>query len=98
MMKILVTYEHEDILSLIEKDLSSKGMSVDMESATLRTEANSAGMVTNIAVDVRVQDFKEGQEDVDLQVERRLVSTPMPAPRDFLEEAPEPGRGPVRLI
>ena len=92
-MKILVTYEFADILALIKRDLASKGMSLD--SVTSRPEFDSNGESTGVAIDVRMQDVKEIAFP---SVELPSAKAPVPSARDLFGEAPEPGRGPIRVI
>jgi len=94
-MKIKTTYEKDDIIGLITKDLESKGLAPDPGSFVIRPDFPDAG---NFEVDVFVSG-KSVPAVIDPFTGRRAPadSDPFvtPEPPDLLAEAPSPKDRPV---
>lgn len=94
-MKNKTTYEMEDIMSLITRDLAEKGLAPDPGSVVVRVKSPTSNEI-NVQVECM---------EIDVNVSWVGVSTPPvklvgqeapepSKPRDLLDEAPEPGVGP----
>lgn len=103
-MKNKTTYEMEDIMGLITRDLAEKGLAPDPGSVTVRTrEVAGSDFPVEIEIDVNVSWVglvapagpPPSANVVVLDPGGRAPENRPTAPRDLLDEAPEPGVGPA---
>lgn len=104
-MKNKTTYEMDDIMGLITRDLEEKGLTPDL--ATVEIWARLAGG-NETRVSVKEVEIEANVSWV--EVPERAVASPSPRgrrepdtemepdPQDLLDEAPRPGAGPVLEI
>lgn len=103
-MKNKTTYEMEDIMGLIARELAEKGLVPDLENIVIRAAvAGTEVLPSSIEIDVNVSWVGVAAPAGIPSVARSAVPVPgrrdtedRPAvPRDLLDEAPEPGVRPA---
>lgn len=104
-MKNKTTYEMEDIMGLITRDLAEKGLAPDPGSVTVRTrEVAGSDFPVEIEIDVNVSwvgvivpvsPLLAAHAAVPDLGRREPENHPLVLPRGLLDEAPEPGVGPA---
>lgn len=106
-MKNKTTYEMEDVMNLITKDLAEKGLAPDSASMEIWACVDGARISTKeIEIEVNVSwvgiPAQDDSEPPALRPRQRRVSAPdvddEPPPQDLLDEAPRPGVTPALEI